>query len=135
MQRVFQHYEGEITELRGLRFSQVKAFVATEDNDIVLLWCKVESNNIWYRIFIDGVYCGVDKYFEDESINDLDECIYIDDHSQEFQAQKVLTADVINRSDKCGTIDLIITFEEGTLQLQCLWDVGICKLIISQNNL
>jgi hypothetical protein len=42
------------------------------DDDIVLVWLKNSSEKYWYRVFIDGAYCGVDQYQFDMSDNDLD---------------------------------------------------------------
>lgn len=130
MDRVFQHYEGEVTEFKGLRFSRIRSFVDISDDDIILLWFKVDSEDLWYRVFIDGCYCGIDKYLLDNSEEDLDEDIRVDDYSEIFREQKVLHAEVINEITDLDIITLIISFEERTLILKCLWDDGFCELII-----
>ena len=55
MDRIFQHYEGEIGELIGARFTSAKFLVDDLDNDICLIWFYDESYKYWYRLFIDGI--------------------------------------------------------------------------------
>lgn len=134
MDRIFQHYEGEITEFTGLSFSQVKSFIDKDDNDVILLWLKVYSKNIWYRIFIDGAYCGIDKYLDDESENDFDDCIRVRDYSPKFTNQKVLKSEVINTIEAKDFIKLLIHFEQNILELSCIYGDGICQLNFSDKH-
>ncbi|MCH2231785.1 MAG: hypothetical protein MK105_15735 [Crocinitomicaceae bacterium] len=71
MKRLFQHYEGEIQGLIGKELKNLKSLHDKNDNDVILIW--LESGNSWFRVFIDGVYCGVDEYENDESIYDVEE--------------------------------------------------------------
>ncbi len=130
MDRIFQNYEGEITEFTGLRFSQVKSFIDEGDNDIILLWFKVESTDIWYRVFIDGEYCGVDKYYQDESEVDCDDLIRVEDHSLKFHNQKIVKTEVVNAIKSDHLISLIIRFDKSVFTLVCLYDTGTCTLLI-----
>ena len=71
MNRLFQHYEGEIKGLVGKELKNLKGLYDKKDNDLILIW--LASDNSWFRIFIDGVYCGVDEYKNDESQDDAEE--------------------------------------------------------------
>ena len=73
MNRLFQHYEGEIKEIEGLTLKALNSLIDddSEKENVILLWIETESN--WLRIFIDGSYCGIDEYETNESENDLDD--------------------------------------------------------------
>ena len=99
MDRVFQHYEGIVEALIGARFSTVKCMVDSEDSDVVLVWFQDEKSSSWYRIFIDGVYCGIDRYSNDLSSDDLDDDIQCVDNSEWFAGKTVNNAIVKSSSD------------------------------------
>lgn len=71
MNRLFQHYEGDIQGLIGKELKNLKSLYDRNSNDVILIW--LESDNSWFRIFIDGAYCGVDEYKNDESLDDAEE--------------------------------------------------------------
>jgi len=70
MKRLFQHYEGVIQGLIGKRLKNLKCICDKTSKNVILIW--LESDNSWFRIFIDGTYCGVEKYNIDESQNDAE---------------------------------------------------------------
>ena len=73
MDRIFQHYEGEVSDIKGAKLSRLKCLYDDEFevNDVLLFWIQTDTS--WLRIYIDGVYCGIDKYKTDESHEDEDE--------------------------------------------------------------
>jgi hypothetical protein len=69
--RLFQDCKGEIIKLRGLKLQGLKCLYSRETNHVILFWLEVD-NTSWIRVFIDGIYCGVDSYEEDFSQQDAD---------------------------------------------------------------
>ncbi len=70
MNRLFQHYEGEVTALRGSKIRSMKSLRDKESQNVFLIW--IETDNSWLRMFIDGSYCSIDEYGHDASGNDRD---------------------------------------------------------------
>lgn len=112
--RIFQHYKGVIKELDGQKLSGLKAIIDEEDNDVILFWIGVNNDSGWYRIFIDGYYCGVDFYDEDLSDGDLDENIICTDY-ESIKGDIILSAVVEspNDSDKSERISLSLNLKSG----------------------
>lgn len=73
MERLFQHYEGQVKEIENLILKGLKALVDdnSDGENVILLW--LESDKFWLRIFIDCAYCGIDSFSYDNSIEDLEE--------------------------------------------------------------
>lgn len=109
MKRIFQHYEGKIQTFSGSQFSTVKAVVHAPDNSVMVLWLQEEQKRVWYRLFVDGIYCGIDQFSDDESLEDMDDDIIIVDHSAWFKGKTVLEAGV--SSGKKGTSDIVVTLK------------------------
>ena len=107
--RIFQHYEGEIAALSECHFSTVRAFVDSFDNSVVVLWVHDKHKRFWYRLFIDGVYCGIDQFSDDKSFEDIDDDIIIIDHSAWFRDKKLLEAKVYSGSEVLH--DMVVTFK------------------------
>jgi hypothetical protein len=128
MHRVFQHYEGVVDELKGASFSSVKSLYDKLEHDIVLVWARDETLNCWYRVFIDGVYCGVDRYQLDESSNDIDDEVDFVDHSAWFQGKKLEHAEVTSPNKSEGHIVLTMTFGSHQCRLICGSEDGECQL-------
>ncbi len=130
MDRLFQHYEGEVRELVGVEFSWVNALVNEKDRDVVLIWLRDQTQCCWYRIFIDGVYCGVDRYSSDNSREDMDEGIKSIDHSGWFAGKKVISATVDSNKEASGShILLTLRFDDKSeMLLNCVSEDGCCKL-------
>jgi hypothetical protein len=116
MRRIFQHYTGDVPELEGLKIGHAKTLVNEDDQSIIVLWLSNRSGNIWYRIFIDGSYCGIDEYKADASYQDLDEGVKIENISSWFEDDRVLS--VIMRDQKeINRLCLIIQFENQLCRL------------------
>lgn len=126
-QRIFQHNHGLIPELIGEYFSSAKALIDSETQDVILLWMENSNKNYWFRIFIDGTYCGVDKYFEDCSDDDMDDDVYFKDISGFFNS-KITNAEVIFSEDQSGSINLILSFNDNRMELKCILNDGDCSL-------
>ncbi|MFT5777650.1 MAG: hypothetical protein ACI837_000598 [Crocinitomicaceae bacterium] len=72
MNRIFQDNNGTVESLNGRKLSSLKCLYNDdhESEDVILFWLQTDEN--WLRIFIDGVYCGIDEYDNDESQSDLE---------------------------------------------------------------
>jgi hypothetical protein len=70
--RLFQDCEGEIIKLRGLKLQGLNCLYSKTTNQVILFWLKVNNIPLWIRVFIDGIYCGIDSYEEDASKEDAD---------------------------------------------------------------
>jgi len=116
-QRLFQHYKGEITDFNQLEFSTVKAVVDSADNNVLIVWLKDRHNDCWYRLFIDGIYCGIDRFLSDLSSEDLDESMKIIDHSEWFQHKTILKAHVFTTDNVPYDIILSLKCEKSECQL------------------
>ena len=74
---------------------------------------KDDISKYWYRLFIDGVYCGVDRYSEDKSSEDMDDDILCLDRSQWFTGKILQSAKVFCFNEKNRYISLIMNFGES----------------------
>lgn len=129
MKRIFQHYEGEIEAFSQSHFSTVKSVVNSLDNSVVVLWLHDKHKEFWYRLFIDGVYCGIDQFSDDKSFEDIDDDIIIVDHSAWFQHKKIITAFVTSDNNDSPCIKVSLKFDQSRCQLvyQCQSDQ--CDLV------
>ena len=136
MDRLFQHYKGEIKELIGVEFSCVKALCDREESDldVVLIWMQNKALDCWYRVFIDGVYCGVDCYEIDQSSDDIDDEVIVIDHSPWFSNKKISQAEVeIEPIKESSYILLTLVFSDHSeMQLNCLSEGGDCQLTLRE---
>ncbi|MBU2713186.1 hypothetical protein [Zooshikella harenae] len=128
MDRIFQHNEGEVTELNGATFTTVKALIDDKDNNVYLLWLFDKTSKYWYRIFIDGIYCGVDQYLQDGSMNDEDDDISWQDHSNWFKGKSLSCAEVSFAGKVGDDIVLSMFFEDSEFRLICKFEAGSCRL-------
>ncbi len=117
MKRIFQHYEGKIQALSGSQFSTVKAVVHAPDNSVMVLWLQEEQKAVWYRLFVDGIYCGIDQFPDDESLEDMDDDIIIIDHSAWFEGKTVLDAGVSSGKKDSSDIVVSLKFAESECRL------------------
>ncbi|KNY30096.1 hypothetical protein [Pseudobacteroides cellulosolvens] len=129
--KIFQDYEGFVPEIAGLKVSKLKAILAPENNDeVIFIWIGTNSNSDWYRIFIDGCYCGINHYKKDLSSKDLDEdvvCIDYDWIDNEIIA--IAKVELGNKMLGDSSILLTIEFLSGKkLLLYCYDHDGECKL-------
>ncbi len=128
MKRIFQHYEGEIKDLSGSHFSTVKAVVNSLDNSVVVLWLYDKHKGVWYRLFIDGVYCGIDQFLNDKSLEDIDDDIIIINHSAWFQDKKLLEAEVFSGIGISSSMIVSLKFAKSECQLIYQSKYNKCKL-------
>ncbi|MCD4742231.1 MAG: hypothetical protein K8R67_07115 [Desulfobacteraceae bacterium] len=130
MERIFQHYKGEIKAFSQLYFSTAKAVVNSLDNSVIVLWLNEKYNGVWYRIFIDGTYCGIDQFSEDKSSEDIDDGIITTNYSDWFQGKKVLKAKVFSDQEAEAAPDLIFSlkFAASECQLVYLSKYDKCEL-------
>lgn len=128
MDRIFQDYEGDVPELEGSKFTIVKSLIDDVDKDIYLLWLYDELSGSWYRIFIDGLYCGIDRYPHDQSCNDEDDDISWADHSGWFRGKTLLSATVNFDGRTNGEITLRMKFDKGSFKLICKFEAGNSRL-------
>ena len=118
MNRLFQHYKGEVKEIQGLTLKGLKYLVdvESEKNDVLLFW--LETENKWLRIFIDGAYCGIDEYEKDESELDKDDDVKFINENNWVKGLTIKTAKV--ESEFLPIITMTIYFTNGTkLILNC----------------
>ena len=128
MKRIFQHYEGDIEALSESHFSTVKAVVNSFDNSVVVLWLHDKHKGFWYRLFIDGVYCGIDQFSADRYLEDIDDDIIIIDHSAWFQDKKLLEAKVFSGSGVLSDMVVSLKFAKSECQLIYQSKYNTCEL-------
>ncbi|MCM8856658.1 MAG: hypothetical protein LC541_20085 [Candidatus Thiodiazotropha sp.] len=134
MERIFQHYEGSIEALKDVTFSEAKAFINKADNDVILIWLKNDKDKSWYRVFIDGAYCGVDLYQKESYEEDLDDHVKIIDYSSWFNKKKTLSVFVTLESNNGSHIVLTFKFSNSICQLICKSTDGDCILNYKELN-
>lgn len=127
MDRLFQNYEGVIEALEGITLSTVISIVEEASQDVVLLWLNTKDEFSWYRIFIDGAYCGIDRYETDESNVDLDEGYIIKDHSNWFSGKSISSASVELVSKPGKHIVLSLRLGKHESSLVCKSSDGECE--------
>ncbi len=135
MKRIFQHYEGDIEALSESHFSTVKAVVNSLDNSVVVLWLHDKRKEFWYRLFIDGIYCGIDQFSEDKSLEDMDDDIIIIDHSSWFQVKILLKAKVFSGSGVSSDMVVSLKFAKSECQLIYRSKNSKCELKFIELNL
>ena len=128
MDRIFQHYQGTIDAIKGAHFSCVKALEDSIDHDVILLWMRDDASQSWYRVFIDGAYCGIDQYQEDESEQDNDDDVIYTDHSAWFQGKVLESATVFFLNRPNEHLLLLLDFGQYECKLLCRSENGACEL-------
>lgn len=81
MKRIFQDVKGKIEELSGKTVSSLYSLNNLNEGGISLIWLGTTGDKYWYRIFIDGWYCGVDRFEECNIEEDKDEGFEIVSHN------------------------------------------------------
>ena len=130
MERIFQHNQGPIDRLADVGVGMARTVVDVSDGNIILLWLE-DACGGWYRIFIDGTYCGVDRFPVCEIKDDLDDGYSAMDHGRWFEGRVIDRADVAMTPDSAGgsQITLTMAFGDGaTARLHCLAADGHCRL-------
>ena len=116
MKRIFQHNQGRIPELEGRKVGNAKLLVNQEDSSVVVLWLYLLKSDTWYRVFLDGVYCGIDEYQGDESHGDLDEGRKIEDISSHFCNTGLISVYVEDKPSE-NRLSLILQAENQSFHL------------------
>ncbi len=129
--RIFQDYEGSVTEIACLKVSKLKAILTPENNnEVILIWIGTNSDSDWYRIFIDGWYCGIDHYKKDLSNEDIDEDVICIDYDW-INDEIVISAKVELGNKLLGDSSILLTIEflsRKKLLLYCNDSDGVCKI-------
>ncbi len=130
MERIFQHHQGPLDGLAGIEFGEATAVVDVSDGNTILLWVEDAGGEGWFRIFIDGSYCGVDRFPACEIGDDLDDGYSAEDHSSWFEGRTVDRAEVQETGAAGGgLITLTMTFRDrATASLECRVLDGRCDL-------
>lgn len=90
MNRISQGYEGDIPELKCLSFCDVTALA--ENENVVLIWFISQEKHNYYRVFIDGYYCGIDHYRNSTLSDDMDGGIQLISYTPFFSQKSVTQA-------------------------------------------
>lgn len=134
VKRIFQHFEGDIEELVGAHFSAAKAVVDNDSGELIVLWLYEDSRASWYRIFLDGIYCGIDKFSYDGSADDADDHLTIKDLSHIFYDETVEKASVTSGSAANTYLTLSINFKSFMCNLVYRYPEEICTLVFTKNS-
>jgi len=129
LKRKFQDNKGEISLFCDLTFSTVKALINADDKSVIVMWLKDKDSSRWFRLFCDGIYCGIDQYSSDRSFDDMDDDILMVDHSAWFQHKKIIKAFVNSDNNDSPCIKVFLKFDQSQCQLiyQCQSDQ--CDLV------
>ena len=109
MKRLFQNYKGEVKALNGLILKEL-CYLKHSDDDIILLWLRTE--NSFLRIFIDGCYCGIDEYSEDNSKDDIDDDMILIDKTKWIKDLTIKSTFV--KAKTLPLISMTIVFTNGS---------------------
>ena len=129
MERVFQDDHGIVDALNGAVFSSVKKLIQESDGDVILIWFHCISSQCWYRVFIDGTYCGIDKHLEDNSQDDLDDNVSLVDISDLFIGKTIKKAEVKFNDLPGNYISFELATEETFFKLICEVQEGDCVIL------
>ena len=80
------------------------------------------------RIFIDGIYCGVDQYEIDNSDDDSDDDVYWKDISKYVSNKEIKNSEVIFTGVNDGFIILTLDFGLHKFELKCVYEEGCCSI-------
>ncbi|MFT4662992.1 MAG: hypothetical protein ACI9AT_000825 [Ulvibacter sp.] len=132
MNRLFQHYEGEIKEIEGLTLNGLNYLIDNDSHkeNVFLLW--IETENKWLRIFIDGSYCGIDVYETNESESDMDDDVSFRNQDEWVKGLIIKKAKV--ESGNLPLITLTIDFTNGTQLILDCDENEDCSLIKTLGN-
>lgn len=129
---VFQHYEGSIDQLKGKSISSFYSLEDKNTGNVYLLWLETGPDNKWYRIFIDGWYCGVDEYGECMLQEDREDDVVVLDLTQKYKKSSIINASVQEQGEPDSHIVLSIYFENSKVELICKAGDGYCVLMHSK---
>lgn len=127
-QRIFQDTHGTIEELQGKRIASLCSLDDAQTGEVILLWLRTDPDGRWYRIFIDGRYCGIDLFDQAMMEEDVDEDVRVRDLSSEYLGKEIRLAKVSEPSEPGRHIVLTFEFAAKTLELVCNSIEGDCVL-------
>lgn len=133
MERIFQHFEGAVDGLAGADVGKAAAVMDVSDGNVILLWLEDAARGGWYRIFIDGTYCGVDHFPACEIDDDLDDGYSATDHGLWFRDRTIERAEVATTPGPAGGEQITLTIlcvDGATALLRCLVADGHCQLLL-----
>ena len=123
MERIYQDYSGDVESLINLVIIEAVALVDEINDDVILIWLKEKNSNLWLRIFIDGVYCGIDRYKNNEIELDDDDGIERVNLTECFNNREIKSAVVSSENSK---ITLALSFIDAVFKLICTSEKGEC---------
>ena len=126
MNRIFQDTHGNVDALKGRTISSLVS--VNDSEDVILFWFGEKDSNVWWRVFIDGAYCGIDEYRNCEIEEDLDESVSKIDYSSKLNSGKVESVSVSNPMQKDKHIVLSLKLENQLFELVCKSSEGECVL-------
>lgn len=132
MERIFQDDEGTVDGLAGAVIGEAWAVADVADGNVILLWLEDSTSGAWLRIFIDGTYCGIDRYPGLEIEDDLDDGYIAVDYSSWFAALQLERAEVAP-SGTSADRHIVLTMAFGrraTATLDCRAADGRCDLYL-----
>lgn len=115
MERIFQDDSGTVDGMAGAVIGEAWAVADVADGNVILLWLEDTISDGWLRIFIDGIYCGIDRYPDLEIEDDLDDGYIAVEYSSWFAALKLEQAEVsLSGTDADRHIVLTMAFGRRT---------------------
>ncbi|WP_415881535.1 hypothetical protein ACMXYX_06845 [Neptuniibacter sp. QD72_48] len=127
--RIFQDCSGSIDQLEGSVVSALYTLDDANTGNIFLIWLQVAPSNKWYRIFIDGWYCGIDAYEECMVEDDKDDDVLVQNLTSEYENQSIVTVQVSDPRKPNYHIVLSIQFQTSSIELVCKAVDGDCVLV------
>ena len=135
-ERIFQDCDGKVVALNGLTLSGLKCLYVTKNDlltdKVILLWLKILHEDLWLRIFIDGIYCGIDKFFEDESKQDEDDWVTFVNYDSWVNNLTIKEAFVFsnkNFEEKFIRLEILLS-NESKIELASIGEDEKCSLIL-----
>ena len=108
-------------------FKSVKAVINSEDGSIIVLWAGSFEKNDWFRIFIDGYYCGVDRFDADQCNDDMDDFTSVKDLSLSFIDRVIVSACVEADKKKPNDLTLVFRLKNGFHRLYFDPETHLCR--------
>lgn len=98
----------------------------SEVSSVSLIWLGILDDKCWYRIFIDGWYCGVDKFEKCDIEEDKDRGFEIIDHKASLKGSRIIEASVSRPLKTNRSIVFLLEFETFNVELICKNEDGDC---------
>lgn len=131
-ERIFQDCDGKVVALKGLTLFGLKCLCDLQTDKVILLWLKILHEDLWFRIFTDGIYCGIDKFFEDESKQDEDDWVTFVNYDSWVNNLTIKEAFVFsnkNFEEKFIRLEILLS-NESKIELASIGEDEKCSLIL-----